>query len=345
MAIHVVVLGAGVIGCSVAVNIAELCDDVVVTLMSETFTPHTTSDRSGASLQPRNLTGNEQEAIRVNRWSKATLQYMDSLYAAGMASQLDLQYIHGYYATQRVPPNEDPWWLKDAPGFRHASRRERDIMSIPDHFPSVYTFNMYVLNCRHYLPWMMEQFAKAGGITERRRVNSLEELSSYHLVINCTGLGSAALVDDEELYPVKGDAVLVEAPWIKQFLYLITKDTYTYLFPRRDGIVLGGTFKYNDWSEGIDEVSSSDVLRRACEGVPSLADAWIKEMWSALRPVRERIRVEVDEGNRNLIHCYGHGGQGVALHWGCALEVTEMVRQWAKENRPVSKHTTTKSKL
>ena len=201
-------------------------------------------------------------------------------------------------------------------------------MNIPDDFPTVYGFNMYILNCRRYLPWLMERFTKAGGITEQRKVDSLDELSSYDLVINCTSLGSATLVNDKELYPVKGDVVLVEAPWVKQFLYLFTPDSCTYIFPRRDDVVLGGTFKYNDWSEGTDEESSSDILRRACEGIPSLANARIKETWSALRPVREKIRVEVDSNNSDLIHCYGLGGQGILLHWGCALEVTDMVCQW-----------------
>ena len=293
------------------------------------------------------MTSSEQEIARIKKWSEVTLQYMDLLYEQGMGGKVDLQYIHGYYATERIPPNKDPWWAKDSPGFRHASPKERERMNIPDSYPTVYAFNMYILNCRQYLPWLMERFTKAGGITEQRKVNSLDELSScYDLVINCTALGSATLVNDKELYPIKGDVVLVEAPWIKQFLYLIKKDTYTYIFPRNDDVVLGGTFKYNDWSEGTDPESSSDVFQRTCQGIPSLADARIKETWSALRPSRDQTCVEVDSNNSNPIHCYGHGGEGVALHWGCAQEVTEMVCQWMQGNqRDTSNLIKMKSKL
>ena len=74
MPAHIAIVGAGVIGCSVAVNVAELCRDknITVTLISDKFTPHTTSDRSGASLQPRNLTNNDKETARIKKWSEAT---------------------------------------------------------------------------------------------------------------------------------------------------------------------------------------------------------------------------------------------------------------------------------
>jgi D-amino-acid oxidase len=43
-----------------------------------------------------------------------------------------------------------------------------------------------------------------------------------------------------------------------------------------------------------------------------------------LRPVRPAVRLE-REGR--VIHCYGQGGAGVTLSWGCAEEVRELVAQ------------------
>ena len=44
-----------------------------------------------------------------------------------------------------------------------------------------------------------------------------------------------------------------------------------------------------------------------------------------LRPVRPRnVRLETEDGTR-IVHNYGHGGSGVTLSWGCALEVVDRV--------------------
>ncbi|GFS16926.1 D-aspartate oxidase [Elysia marginata] len=52
--------------------------------------------------------------------------------------------------------------------------------------------------------------------------------------------------------------------------------------------------------------------------------------WAGLRPWREVVRLEpetIDVHGRRIkvIHNYGHGGSGITMHWGCALEVTAMV--------------------
>jgi D-amino-acid oxidase len=43
-----------------------------------------------------------------------------------------------------------------------------------------------------------------------------------------------------------------------------------------------------------------------------------------LRPVRPEVRLEAVG---RVIHCYGHGGAGVTVSWGCAEEVLGLVEQ------------------
>ena len=53
-------------------------------------------------------------------------------------------------------------------------------------------------------------------------------------------------------------------------------------------------------------------------------------MWVGLRPARIPIRLD-SEIKRNeqtmknvlLSHCYGHGGSGVTLSWGCAEDIVQ----------------------
>ena len=64
------------------------------------------------------------------------------------------------------------------------------------------------------------------------------------VVFNCTGLGARALFNDQKLGPVRGQLeVLMPQPEI-DYCYL----GRGYMFPRRDGIILGGTFDHDDWS-------------------------------------------------------------------------------------------------
>ena len=56
-----------------------------------------------------------------------------------------------------------------------------------------------------------------------------------------------------------------------------------------------------------------------------------------LRPTRTQVRLEkqtVDCGcNRQLkvVYNYGHGGSGVSLHWGCAEEAVQLVKEFIDE--------------
>jgi len=61
------------------------------------------------------------------------------------------------------------------------------------------------------------------------------------LVANCTGLGARELFGDTGFVPARGQLVsLLPQPEID---YLTLGDNLTYMFPRRDGILLGGTFE------------------------------------------------------------------------------------------------------
>ena len=56
--------------------------------------------------------------------------------------------------------------------------------------------------------------------------------------------------------------------------------------------------------------------------MPALAGATVLRHQVGLRPARPVVRLE-REGD--VVHCYGHGGAGVTLSWGCADEVVALV--------------------
>ena len=58
------------------------------------------------------------------------------------------------------------------------------------------------------LPFFMAQFTSAGGRVERGRLSSLTsaELTSYDVLVNCTGLGARDLAGDETIQPLRGES-------------------------------------------------------------------------------------------------------------------------------------------
>ena len=87
-------------------------------------------------------------------------------------------------------------------------------------------------------------------------------------------------------------------------------------------MVVGGTFEPGDWSRTPDPAVAERIWRRAVALVPALEGGEVVGHRVGLRPVRSLVRLErVGE----VVHCYGHGGAGMTLSWGCADEVVALV--------------------
>jgi glycine/D-amino acid oxidase-like deaminating enzyme len=109
----------------------------------------------------------------------------------------------------------------------------------------------------------MDVFLLGGGRIEVREIQSRDALASLEepVIFNCTGLGARALFGDEELVPVRGQlVVLVPQPEIDYNTFSQDASHYFYMFPRSDGIVLGGTFERGNWSLEPDAEATARIL-------------------------------------------------------------------------------------
>jgi glycine/D-amino acid oxidase-like deaminating enzyme len=101
-------------------------------------------------------------------------------------------------------------------------------------------------------------FQLAGGryvvrnFADRAEVLALRET----VIFNCTGLGAAALFEDSNLVPVKGQLVFLPPdPAVDYMTFgggFFGENGFLHMFPRGDVIVLGGVFRLGDSSRNAE---------------------------------------------------------------------------------------------
>jgi len=324
---RIVVIGAGISGLSTANLLVRSSYNPQVTLIAEKFSPNTTSDVAGASLWLAVDGSLVSSGSRRKQWARTTYKYLYSLLASPLAGKLCISLVPYYEVFDGE--REDPWWKNNVLGFRHVGEEELKLLCYPVD-KKCWSYSMLMMPCGPFMAWQMEQFKANSGVVVQRRLESLEEIDgTYDIIVNCTGLGSRQLVNDLEIYPVRGQVVIVKAPWVKHAFDYDTKDNVlTYVYPRANDVVLGGTADVGNWSTEVDPLVSKAIMERCCAYIPGLSMAEVVKEVVGLRPSRNEIRLEVDETilkKSTVVHNYGHGGQGVAFFRGCALETLSLV--------------------
>jgi glycine/D-amino acid oxidase-like deaminating enzyme len=112
-----------------------------------------------------------------------------------------------------------------------------------------------------YLNALLRDFELAGGRVEVREFASPREVAALpeKLVFNCSGLGARALFGDTELTPIRGQLTfLLPQPEVE---YMTVGPGDVYMFPRQDGILLGGTHERDSWNLEPDKETVDRVLR------------------------------------------------------------------------------------
>ena len=96
-----------------------------------------------------------------------------------------------------------------------------------------------------YLRRLLSDFREAGGAVVVRELRTAADVMALDepVVFNCTGLGAKNLFGDAELLPIKGQTVFLPPDPDVDFATIGGGPGSLYMFPRSDGILLGGTFE------------------------------------------------------------------------------------------------------
>jgi D-amino-acid oxidase len=305
---RVIVVGAGVIGLSCAVRLAEGGYDVAV--FARDLPLETTSSVAAAIWYPY-LSAPED---RVAGWARTTYEEFAKLAEVEPSVQLR----HGReFLVERTP---DPRWADVPPDFTR-------VASAPAGFADGWAFTTPVIDMPAYLSALVKRLEAAGGTLTRAALSALP--TDADLVVNCTGLGARLTASDPTVTPVRGQVLTVEPCGLTEWLLADRSPVdLTYVVPRPNDVVVGGTCQPGDWNLTVDPPTTAAILDRVAELVPQLRNAKIIRQRVGLRPARPTVRCELVRTSTGepVIHCYGHGGSGITVSWGCADEVLTLVQ-------------------
>jgi len=254
---------AAVIGCgAVGLATARLLQEAgfAVTIYAEALPPDTTSNIAGGQWLPYLVAEPERRTAAFDRQFDAAARYAHRRYQLMVGPRYGVRWLRNYFLSHRA-------WREDSMlGARSALGEllpERRALGPGEHpftgFEHVRQIDTMFVEPSIYLPAMMEAFQIAGGrivVRAFRERQQLQELPEK-LVFNCTGLGARALFGDEELVAVKGQlTILLPQPEVQ---YAACPGDF-YMFPRSDGIVLGGTHEEDVWSLEPDPDAKARIL-------------------------------------------------------------------------------------
>jgi D-amino-acid oxidase len=306
-----IVVGAGVIGLTTAVRLAESGRQVEV--WTDELPPSTTSAVAGALCGPAVPYGSPQ----LDRWSATCAEQFTSL--AGIPAT-GVRLSRGRLATDLG--SAPPPWAAGLPGYAPCTDEEAAGFAVA-FWTTQPTVDMPV-----YLGYLTDRLAAAGGTISVRRVAGLgDAASAAPVVVNCTGTGARDLVPDDRVRAVKGQHVIVANPGIEEFFFE-RSDTGSWAgyFPYGDHVVLGGVAVEDDWSRTPDPDITAGILDRCTKVEPRFAGAEVLRVDVGLRPVRDTPRLEAERiGDAVCVHNYGHAGTGVCWSWGAAADVVALL--------------------
>ena len=234
------VVGCGVVGLSTARTLQRRGFDV--TIYAKDMPPETTSNISGASWFPSHVI---DEARRTSAWDsqfEKAARFAHRAYQLLVGDEYGVHWREQYALSDHDDDDGSESW--DYSMLHDLFPASRELKRTENPFPAkhAYVESTMFIEPSVYLNTLLRDFYVAGGKVRRVAFAEPRQLAglSEAIVVNCTGLGSRELFSDSELLPIKGQlTALLPQPEVD---YAMVSGGL-YMFPRRDGIMLGGTFE------------------------------------------------------------------------------------------------------
>ena len=243
---RVAVLGSGAIGLSTAIILQRAGANV--TIYAKDFPPYTTSNVAGAMWHP--VTLYEQDEV-----SSETLAMLDL--ASRIAFNRFIRFAND--------PNYGVYWIRQYSFSANPMDTTRAFVGGDSLYPGLvrnrtngpFGFKYYdayytlMIDPDIYLRALVNDFLGAGGRMMESTFETETDLERLPeaTVVNCMGLGSGRVFGDEHIIPARGQLSFLLPQNDIDYGYAGGTEEYglLYSFPRRTGILLGGSVDKGDW--------------------------------------------------------------------------------------------------
>ena len=240
------VLGCGVMGLSTAILLQRRLqgEGTVVTIYAKDLPPQTTSNIAGAWWSPTSAYDAQVASAKFLEQFHVACRISNRAFQELVGAEYGVRWIDSYELITR-----EASLARELAGGNDLYP-QTEIHRNPEQyfgFPFARQFSSMLIEPHTYLRALLRDFYVAGGKLVVKEFRNREEVARLQeqVVFNCTGLGARELFGDQKLGPVRGQLeVLLPQPEI-DYCYISGSG---YMFPRRDGIILGGTFDHDDWS-------------------------------------------------------------------------------------------------
>jgi glycine/D-amino acid oxidase-like deaminating enzyme len=256
---------AAVIGCGVAgLSMARLLQErgFAVTIYTKAMPPDTTSNVAGGLWNPVSVYDHDRLTPEFRRQFAEAGQFAFRRYQSMAGETYGVRWLPLYTLSRDGPFHpaapESPYSEIEPlfPDRRHLVRGEH-----PFDVPYVYRFDSMLIEPAIYLGALMRDFLAMGGAIVVREFRDTRELMSLRepVIFNCSGLGARDLFHDDELIPIGGQlSFLLPQP---EVAYMTVGPGDTYMFPRHDGVLLGGSHERGVWDTAPDPATEERILR------------------------------------------------------------------------------------
>lgn len=250
------VLGCGAVGLATARLLQRRGASVMI--YARDLPPNTTSNIAGGQWLPSSVMEEAARTVELDARLAHAARLSRKLYDELPANEYGIHKLTNYIVSDH---SLVPWWEQEITPELYTDARDLTPEENPFGTAHARRFDTLLVDPSIYMGKLLDEVRAAGAQITQREIASKAELQTLPeaVILNCTGLGSKAIFEDEELEPVKGQLTILKPQPEVDYIVI---DYGLYMIPRRDGVLLGGTFEHGEWSLEPD----ADATKRIWDG-------------------------------------------------------------------------------